>query len=134
MDLRKLIGLRLGPGPWWEIDRLSLDRFWQALDYRGQEAPVPILYLLALLPALSSGLNLPLPAPRTTINYGLNSLAAGVACQIGDRIRVHATVSGAEWLGEPGGRTPLQISRRVGIENEGSEHVLTAETVSRLVF
>ncbi|HEX2420536.1 MAG TPA: hypothetical protein VHL55_02965, partial [Acidimicrobiia bacterium] len=82
---------------------------------------------------LSSGLNLPLPAPRTTINYGLNSLAAGVACQIGDRVRVRATVSGAEWLGEPG-RTPLQVIRRVGIENEGSELALTAETVSRLVF
>jgi hypothetical protein len=48
-------------------------------------------------------------------------------------VRLTTTVSGAEWLGEPG-RSPLQIIRQAGIENDKSELVLTAETVSRLVF
>ena len=133
MDLSGLVGLSLGPGPWLEIDKLHLEGFWKALDYPDQGARVPLLYLLSLLPALSSGLNLPIPAPRATINYGLNSFAGGEPCQIGDRVRVTITVSGAEWLVEPG-RSPLQIIRLAGIENDGSELVLTAETVSRLVF
>ena len=133
MDLKELAGLRLGPGPWLEIDKLHLERFWKALDYPDEGAQIPLLYLLSLLPALSSGLNLPIPAPRATINYGLNSFAGGEPCQIGDRVRVTTTVSGAEWLGEPG-RSPLQIIRRAGIENDRSKVVLTAETVSRLVF
>jgi hypothetical protein len=133
VDLRELAGLRLGPGPWLEIDQLHLERFWKALDCSDDGAQVPLLYLLSLLPALSLGLNLPVPAPRATINYGLNSFAGGEPCQSGDRVRVTTTVSAAEWLGEPG-RSPLQIIRRAGIENDRSELVLTAETVSRLIF
>jgi hypothetical protein len=133
VDIRELSGLRLGPGPWLEIDKLRLEQFWKALDYRGREAQVPLLFLVSLLPALSSELNLPIPASRATINYGLNSFAGGEPCQIGARVRLTTTVSGAEWLGEPG-RSPLQIIRQAGIENDKSELVLTAETVSRLVF
>ncbi|HJQ95035.1 MAG TPA: hypothetical protein VJ935_04920 [Acidimicrobiia bacterium] len=133
MDLRELAGLSLGPGPWLEIDQLHLERFWKALDYPGEGAQVPLLYLLSLLPALSSGQNLPVPAPRATINYGLNWFAGGEPCQSGDLVRATTTVSGAEWLGGPG-RSPLQIIRRAGIENDRSELVLSAETVSRLIF
>ncbi|MGH8957204.1 MAG: hypothetical protein ACRDVK_00870 [Acidimicrobiia bacterium] len=133
MDLDEIVGLRLGPGPWREVDGPSLERFWKALDRPARSAEVPLFYLVSLLPASTAGLSLPILSPRATINLGLNSLAGAEPVLIGDRVRAIATVSAADWLGVPE-ESSLQIVRSAVLENQRSEVVLIAETMGRLVY
>jgi acyl dehydratase len=78
---------------------------------------------------LVSTINLPIDAPRTALNYGLDACRAGKPAQAGDRIRARATLLGVE-----DGASWLQVKRRVILENESGEPVLEAETLTRLLW
>lgn len=115
-----------------EIEANRLVAYWKALGVSHRD-DVSLLFLASLLPALSAELSLPLAAPRTTINYGLNSLTGGEAVVVGDRVRASATVTQLKWLGEPD-QSALQVERMVEVANEVSQVVLSAQTVARLMF
>ena len=132
MDLVAIVGLRLGPGPWLEVDAYRLERFWTAVDHLATPG-VPLLYLVSLLPALTAELKLSVPTPRATINYGLNWMTGGEPVGIGDRLRAITTVTQAEWLGTPDA-SALQVVREAEVANQNLEVVLRAETVGRLFF
>ncbi len=127
MDHRQLVGQRFGPGPEIIVDEARvacvLPRNWGQPDLRS-----PLLLVVSLLPALGSGIELPLPPPRATINYGLNGLERISDVQIGDVLQSNFTISGVQDLG-----SAVQLNRTVEISANGKLAVI-AETIARLVL
>ncbi len=127
----QLNGLRLGPGPWLELSPTLLHDLVRSLGCPLPK-PLPPLLIVGFLPALTRDLALPLKEPTSVINYGLDRLEGLTALEPGDRIRARSVeVIEADWLREP---EQLQIKRLVEVENQRSDLVLTALTLSRLNF
>ena len=126
-DHRQLVGQRFGPGPGIIVDKARVAVFCRAIG-ASPTSDVPLLLVVSLLPALGSGIELPLPQPRATINYGLNGLERISDVQIGDVLQSSFTISGVRDLG-----SAVQINRTVEISANGNLAVI-AETVARLVL
>lgn len=144
-QLRQLIGERLGPSEWTEVDQDRIDLFTKATDdpqwihidpVRAAAGPFGTTiaqgYLtMSLMVPLTQQIGLPLdPPPAMTINYGLNRLRFTAPIPSGSKIRAWAKLIAVDPI-----ESGAQVTREVTIECEGiSRPVLIAETVSRLVF
>ena len=127
----RLVGLRLGPGPWLELTPTRLGDLALSLGAPLPE-PLPPLYVLGFLPALTRELALPVKEPTSLINYGLDRVEGATPLVPGNRVRARLVeVVEAEWIREP---EQLQVKRLVEVENQNNEMVLTAVTLSRLNF
>jgi hypothetical protein len=125
--LEPFLGTELGTGDWSLLSPDRIRKFADAVGRSGEE--IPVLMLLSLIPGLVSTINLPIDAPRTALNYGLDACRAGMPVQAGDRIRARAALLAIEE-----GGTWLQIKRRVTLENKAGEQVLEADTLTRLYW
>ena len=125
--LEPLIGSELGTGDWSTLSVERVKMFGIAVTQSGEE--VPAMLLLSLIPGLTATIKLPIDAPRTTLNYGLDVCRLMTPARAGDRIRARTTLLGIE---DGGGW--IQVKRRVVLENEAGESVLEAETLTRLVW
>ena len=125
--LEELIGTELGTGEWMLLTADRIRLFDQAMGRSTDQ--VPALMLLALIPALTSTIALPLEGPLTAINYGLDQSRFHKAARPGDRIRARATLleveDGSGWL---------QLKRAVVLENDEGDALLNAETLTRMFW
>lgn len=125
--LTDLVGRELGPGDWITLSHHRIETFAQATGAKsGQFQP---FHLVSLLPALLSGIDLPIAPPRLTVNYGLDRLVVVGEVQAGNRLRARVRVLGVDEIA--GG---LQVKRGFVVEDEEGSPVLEAETVSRLMY
>ena len=126
-QLAAFIGSELGTGDWLMLTTDRISGFERAIGQPVEE--VPALLLLSLLPALTSSITLPIEAPRTLVNYGLDRCRLTHRARTGERIRARATLLEVE-----DGNGWLQLKRRVVVENEAGEALLSAETLTRLIW
>lgn len=144
-QLRRLVGLRLGPSDWLEIDQDRIDSFTRATDdpqwihidpLRAAAGPFGTTiaqgYLtMSLMVPLTAQVPLPLdPPPTMAINYGLDRLRFPAPVPSGSRVRAWVEVKEVSEVS--GG---AQIVRLVTIELEHTDKpALVAETVTRLLW
>lgn len=141
-ELRALVDVELGPGPWFEITQDRIDAFaratgdfqWIHVDpERAAAAPLGTtiahgLLTLSLGPVLMSGL-LTLDAFDRRLNYGYDKVRFPAPVPVGSRLRMRATIVAVDDV--PGG---CQVTTRQTIEREGGEKpVCAAVAVARLV-
>lgn len=143
-NLQVLVGEELGVSAWMEVSQERIDRFADATDDHQWIHVDPVraaagpfggtiahgFLTLALVVPLLTGLPLPVPEPRLTINYGLNRVRFITPVPAGGRVRARATLTAAEDVGQG-----IQVERSVAVELEGAARpALVAETVTRLVY
>ena len=126
-QLAALIGSDLGTGDWSLLSTDRISGFERAIGQPVEE--VSALLLLSLLPALTSSIMLPIESPRSMVNYGLDRCRLIQPARIGERIRARATLLGVE-----DGKGWLQLKRRVVVENEAGDTLLSAETLTRWIW
>ncbi len=132
--LKPLIGTELGTSDWTALSPDRIEMFGRAIGQANQE--VPTLLILALIPGLTSSIQLPIEAPGMAVNYGLERCRVLALAKVGDRLRARATLLGVE-AGLPEGeegRGWLLVKREVVVENEAAQPVLEAETLTRLLW
>lgn len=125
MDYRQLVGQRLGPGPEIVVVEDRVEAYCQSVGLP-PTVNVPLLLVVSLLPALGAGIELPLPVPRATINYGLNRLEQIDEVEVGAVLQATFTIASVEDTGPA-----LQIARTAEISANGKLAAI-AETIARL--
>jgi acyl dehydratase len=141
-ELRALVDVELGPGPWLDVTQERIDAFARATeDFQWihvdpeRAAATPLgttiahgLLTLSLGPVLMSGL-LRLDAFDRRLNYGYDKVRFPAPVPAGSRLRMRATIVSVDEV--PGGS---QITTRQTIEREGGDKpVCVAVAVARLV-
>lgn len=126
-QLIELVGREFGPGEWITVTVEKAELF--ALATGAKELGVQPYLILSLLPALVTSVDMPIEAPRISVNYGLDRLQSLGTVQPGDRLRARVRLVSVDEVS--GG---LQVKRSAVVENQDSQPVLEAETVSRLVY
>lgn len=127
MDYLHLVGQRFGPGPELAVSIDRIRRFHEALGHQPDGEQVPLLLIVSLLPAL--GFELPLPAPRAIINYGLDRVEQRATIHPGDRLRATFTISSIGTIG-----SALQVARGIEITANDATLVVAAQALSRFVY
>jgi len=147
-QLHARIGSEIHVSPWIEITQERVAAFASATDDHqwihvdaaraARESPYggPIAHgylTLSLYPALRglvAGGDPPFPGVTNVINYGVNRLRFPGPVRVGARLRLRATLKGAEEV--PGG---IQLTETAVFEVEGEPRpACVAELVMRLVF
>lgn len=141
LDLRRLVGVELGPGAWHDVTQDLVDHFaevtgdrqWIHVDTaRAQNSAfggtiAHGLFSLSLGPALVDEL-LAFDGFAHTLNYGYEKVRFPAPLPVGSRIRLRATVRSVDDLG--GGTAHVVITQH--FEREGSDKpVCVAESVGR---
>ncbi|MGH8926938.1 MAG: hypothetical protein ACRDWH_01205 [Acidimicrobiia bacterium] len=127
LTLQSLIGSALGTGEWTTLNADHIQGFERAVGHTTQE--VPLLLILSLIPSLASSIDLPIPKPRMSMNYGLDTSRLLTGTKIGERVRARVSLLDVHQVG-----AGLQVKRQVLVENEAGDPVLEAETLTRLVW
>jgi len=126
-QLIELVGREFGPGEWIAVTVEKAELF--ALAIGTEELGVHPFLILSLLPALLTAVDVPIEAPRMTVNYGLDRLQSLGTVHPGDRLRARILLVSVDEVS--GG---LQVKRSAVVENQDGQPVLEAEMVSRLVY
>lgn len=126
-QLANLVGREFGPGEWIAVTVEKAELF--ALATGAEEVSVQPYLILSLLPALVTSVDVPVAAPRMSVNYGLDRFQSVGTVQSGERLRARVRLVSVDEVS--GG---LQVKRNVVVENQGGQPVLEAETIARLVF
>lgn len=126
-QLANLVGREFGPGEWIAVTVEKAALF--ALATGAEEVSVQPYLILSLLPALVTSVDVPVAAPRMSVNYGLDRFQSVGTVQSGERLRARVRLVSVDEVS--GG---LQVKRNVVVENQGGQPVLEAETIARLVF
>jgi hypothetical protein len=88
-----------------------------------------MLLVVSLLPALGAGIANPFPIPKLTVNYGINRVVPHGKVVLGEQLQATFTIVGVEAIG-----ASLQVTRLSEIVATGKRPILSAETVTRLVY
>ncbi|MGV9671750.1 MULTISPECIES: MaoC family dehydratase [unclassified Gordonia (in: high G+C Gram-positive bacteria)] len=141
-DLRSLIGVELGPTPWYEVSQNRVNAFADATDdhqwihidpARAAGSPLGTtiahgLLSLSLGPHLSGQL-LRFDGFAHSLNYGYNKVRFPAPVPVGSRVRMRVSVISADEV--TGG---IQVVTSQILECEGSDKpVMVAESLGRVV-
>lgn len=126
-ELSKLVGREFGPGEWMSLRPEQVGRFEAALGVN--DAGIQPLFLLALLPRLATAIGLPAPLPRTSVNYGLDSMLCHRIPEKGQAIRTRMRL-----LDVVPTKEGVQLRRQFVIEDDSGNVILEAVTLSRWMF
>lgn len=128
-DLDAHVGQHLGHSRFVEVTQQRIGRFVAATGDHG-ETPVLGYLTLALGPALLHDL-LEWRNTRMGVNYGLGGVQFGTEPEDGSRVRLSATLLGADDLGHGG----VQVTLETTFEIEGTlDRACVAELILRYYF
>lgn len=131
-ELSKLVGRAFGPGEWITINSEQVERFEAAIGVNN--AGIQPLFLLALLPRLATALELPAPLPRTSVNYGLDSMVCHRIPERGQTIRIRMRLLEVGLVDPSLVKEGVQLRRQFVIEDDSGNVILEAVTLSRWMY